>query len=267
MNNIKYMIKYVEGKGWGLFADQDIPEDTKLIGKDEWEKTFQKDDDISNIPCEFGTVVEKIKTKNGHRARKRHDVKVDEKIEEKIKNKENHYDYLLSTGAVQIDGYHVTYVIDPYYNIFGLTNEPKKRSEQNVFLNERVTDNCLKIFITTLKYIKKGEEIQWYYGDEYPRENNYEIEDDRIKISFRDKNKGKLAQIPIFTRVKQTSKKGEWKGYISEIKGNAIFVNSKPPTKKRKIFFVNQESTKKGLKIEKITKVSRKKQIAQPTMI
>ena len=255
------MIKYVEGKGWGLFADQDILEDTKLIGKDEWEKTFQKDDDISNIPCEFGTVVEKIETKDGHRA---HELLVNEIIDEK--KIENHKDYLLSTGTVQIDGYHVTYVIDPYYNIFGLINEPKKRSEQNVFLNERVTDNCLKIFITTLKDIKKGEEIQWYYSDEYPRENKYEIEDDRIKISFKDtkNNNKKLARIPIFTRVKQISKKGEWKGYISEIKGNAILVNSKPFTTKKKISFVNHEL---GLKIKTITKVSRKKQSAQPTMI
>jgi hypothetical protein len=256
------MIKFVEGKGWGLFADQDIPEDTKLIGKDEWKKTFQKDDDVSNIPCEFGTVVAKIKTKNGERARARHDVKVDKKIA-----KSDNEDYLLSTGTVQIDGYHVTYVIDPYYNIFGLTNEPKKRSEQNVFLNERVTDNCLKIFITTLKDIKKGEEIQWYYGDEYPRDKKYKIEDDRIKISFKntDRNKEKLAQIPIFTRVKQISKKGEWKGYISEIKGNAILVNSEPFTTKKKISFVNEKKLR--LKIEKITKVSRKKQSAQPTMI
>lgn len=258
-NNIKYMIKYVEGKGWGLFADEDIPEDTKLIGKDEWKETFHKDDDISNIPCEFGTVVKKIETKIGAA---RHKVEVDKEIETIT----NHNDYLLSTGPVEIDGYYVTYVIDPYYNIFGFTNEPKKRSEQNVFLNEEVTDNCLKIFITTLKDIKKGEEIQWYYGDEYPRDDKkYKIEDDRIKISFKGNNKEQLAKIPIFTRVKQFStRKGEWKGYISEIKGNAILVNSKPLTIKRKISFVNRELQ---LKIKKITEVSRKKQSAQPTMI
>ena len=217
-----YSVQPSGEKGYGLFAEQDIKVGDILFNGSTraFDPLKLKLNPQSHpMKCDFGVFTHHVVTVIDDD---------NESHEDKLNGLRHlHPDYVLETNYYTFpdqrrDGkkYFCSHIVDPYDFPAGFMNEGSKRSMQNVIMNDTPyfkANNNNKVHIrmtcTALKNIKRGEEILWDYGSNYPRQ--YQVLDDRPFLEFEltDADQRKIVK---GKKITQQNNGQTVNGYVSE---------------------------------------------------